>query len=170
MEYTSLKCEKNIDTGRIDSKKEILRYFDGENETAIFFERDGDYFLANIDRNPCFVDDEYNYTNHLYNSLVPKLLTDNKEMLAQKVKSEFGIEVDKDAEISELKELFIDKTTERREKIISNQVAEIKNYVFYNEIQQCYNTLSDSYDPSLILEWNTWRAMTMLDGGNIRTA
>lgn len=129
---------------------------------------DVDYFLANIDRNPCFVDDEYNYTNHLYNSLAPKLLTDNKEMLAQKVKSEFGIEFDKDAEISELKELFIDKTTERREKIISNQVAEIKNYAFYNEIQQCYNTLSDSYDPSLILEWNTWRAMTMLDGGNIK--
>lgn len=128
---------------------------------------DVDYFLANIDRNPCFVDDERNYTNHLYNSLAPKLLTDNKELLAQKIKDEFSIDVDRNAEISELKELFIDKTTERRETIISNQVSEIKNYVFYNEIQQCYNTLSDSYDPSLLLEWNTWRAMTMLDGGNI---
>lgn len=129
---------------------------------------DVDYFLANIDRNPCFVDDEYNYTYHLYNSLIPKLLTDNKELLAQKIKAEFGIEVDKNAKISELKELLIDKTTERKEKIISNQVSEIKNYAFYNEIQQCYSTLADSYDPSLILEWNTWRAMTMLDGGNIK--
>lgn len=129
---------------------------------------DVDYFLANIDRNPCFVDDKYNYTNHLYNSLAPKLLTDNKELLAQKINAEFGIEVDNDAEISELKELLIDKTTERREKIISKQVSEIKNRAFYNDIQQCYNTLSDSYDPSLTLEWNTWRAMTMLDGGNIK--
>ena len=43
--------EKNIDTGRIDSKKEILRYFDGENETAIFFERDGDYINLYNDSN-----------------------------------------------------------------------------------------------------------------------
>ena len=43
--------EKNIDTGRIDSKKEILRYFDGENETAIFFERDGDYLNLYNDSN-----------------------------------------------------------------------------------------------------------------------
>ena len=43
--------EKNIDTGRIDSEKEILRYFDGENETAIFFERDGDYINLYNDSN-----------------------------------------------------------------------------------------------------------------------
>ena len=43
--------EKNIDTGIIDSKKEILRYFDGENETAIFFERDGDYLNLYNDSN-----------------------------------------------------------------------------------------------------------------------
>lgn len=43
--------EKNIDTGRIDSKKEILRYFDGENKTAIFFERDGDYINLYNDSN-----------------------------------------------------------------------------------------------------------------------
>lgn len=46
-----LHIRKNIDTGRIDSKNEILRYFDGENETAIFFERDGDYINLYNDSN-----------------------------------------------------------------------------------------------------------------------
>lgn len=28
--------------------------------------------------------------------------------------------------------------------------------------------MKDSYEPSLFFEWNTWRAMTMLNGGNIK--
>lgn len=129
---------------------------------------DVDYFLNNIDRNPCFIDDEYHYTELLYDSLEPKLLTDNKDLLVQKIKAEFGVDVNTKADTLELKELFIDKTAQRREDIISRQVSEIKNYMFYDDIQQSYNTLFDSYDPSLLLEWNTWRAMTMLDGGNIK--
>lgn len=129
---------------------------------------DVDYFLKNIDRNPCYIDDEYHYTELLYNSSEPKLLTDNKDLLVQKIKTEFGVDVNAKADALELKELFIDKTVQRREEIISKQVSEIKNYMFYDDIQQSYNTLSDSYDPSLLLEWNTWRAMTMLDGGNIK--
>lgn len=129
---------------------------------------DVDYFLSNVDRDPCFIDDEYHYTKNLYNSSMPELLTDNKDLLVKKIETEFGIEVNKYAKVSDLKELFIDKTTQRREEIISRQVSEIKDYTFYDDIQQSYNTLSESYDPSLILEWNTWRAMTMLDGGNIK--
>lgn len=129
---------------------------------------DVDYFLNNIDRNPCFIDDECHYTELLYDSSEPKLLTDNKDLLVQKIKAEFGVDVNAKADTLELKELFIDKTAQRREDIISKQVSEIKNYMFYDDIQQSYNTLSDSYDPSLLLEWNTWRAMTMLDGGNIK--
>lgn len=130
--------------------------------------KDVDYFLSTIDRNPCFVNDEYHYTEYLYASSNPRLLTDDKDLLAQKFKVEFGVDVDKTSNISELKELFIDKTTQRREEIISNQISEIKNYKFNDDIQQSYNSLDDSYDPSLFLEWNTWRAMTMLDGGNIK--
>lgn len=129
---------------------------------------DVDYFLANVNRSPCFVDDEYNYTKKLYNSSIPKLLTDDKDLLIRKIEKEFDVEVDKCTEVLDLKELFIDKTTQRRDEIISRQISEIKDYAFYDDIQQSYNTLSESYDPSLILEWNTWRAMTMLDGGNIK--
>lgn len=129
---------------------------------------DVDFFLTTIDRNPCFVDDDYHYTEYLYDPSIPVLQTDSKDLLVQKIKAEFGIDADKNADVSVLKELFIDKTVQRREKIISKQISEIKNYAFYDDIQQCYSTLSDAYDPSLILEWNTWRAMTMLDGGEIK--
>lgn len=129
---------------------------------------DVDYFLSNIDRNPCYINDEYHYTKFLYDSLTPNLLTDNKDLLIEKFKREFDVEVDGNADVLELKELFIDKTKQRREDIILKQISEIKDYILYDDIQQSYNTLSESYDPSLILEWNTWRAMTMLDGGNIK--
>lgn len=129
---------------------------------------DVDYFLINIDRNPSFVNDEYNYTKSLYDSSMPKLLTDNKDMLVNKIRTEFGIDVDNNLKENELKEFFIDKTTQRRDAIISRQISEIKDYTFYDDIQLSFNTLTSSYDPSLILEWNTWRAMTMLDGGNIK--
>lgn len=103
---------------------------------------DVDYFLNNIDRNPCFIDDEYHYTELLYDSSEPKLLTDNKDLLVQKIKAEFGVDVNAKADTLELKELFIDKTAQRREDIISKQVSEIKNYMFYDDIQQSYKRSS----------------------------
>lgn len=129
---------------------------------------DVDFFLANVDREPCFVDDECHYTKVLYDSSLPKLLTDDKNLLIKKIKREFDVEVDQDADIVVLKEQLIDKVVQRRDNLISEQISAIKDYAFYDDIQQSYSTLSDSYDPSLILEWNTWRAMTMLDGGNIK--
>lgn len=129
---------------------------------------DVDYFLANIDRNPCFVDDEYHYTNLLYDSSMPALLTDDKDLLVKKIKAEFDIDADKNKQTSELKELLIDKTLQRKDNAITKQISDIKDYVFYDDIKHSFSTLADSYDPSLILEWNTWRAMTMLDGGNIK--
>lgn len=129
---------------------------------------DADYFLANTDRNPCFADDECHYTNCLYDPSMPALLTDSKDLLVKKIKAEFDIDADKNKKTSELKELLIDKTIQRRENVMTKQISDIKDYVFYDDIKQSFDTLADSYDPSLILEWNTWRAMTMLDGGNIK--
>lgn len=129
---------------------------------------DVDFFLEHTDREPCFVDDEASYQGYLYDVTKPKLLTDNREKLISRIEDEFGLMVAEDMPLYNLKELLIDKTNERKEKFISEQVTEIKDYKFYDDIQATYEHLKDSYDPSLQLEWNTWRAMTMLDGGDIK--
>lgn len=68
-----------------------------------------------------------------------------------------------------MKELFDDLIIERREGIIHDQITRIKDYREYEDIQNTFDNIVNGsiYDPSLMLEWNVWRAMTMLDGGNI---
>lgn len=46
------------------------------------------------------------------------------------------------------------------------QIKKLKSYSLYNEVIDTYNEIisDELYDIPLMLEWNTWRAMTMLDG------
>lgn len=72
--------------------------------------------------------------------------------------------------IEELKDIRDAIIAERKEAVIKAEVTEIKSYALYSEIIDTYNEIISGgyYDAPLILEYNTWRAMTMLDGGNIK--
>ena len=58
----------------------------------------------------------------------------------------------------------------RKTAIIEQQVRDLKEYKEYSDIMEVFNDIKDNtlYDAPLMLEWNTWRAMTMLDGGEIK--
>ena len=130
-----------------------------------------DYFLQNTDREPCFVDNEGQYVAYLGNPIIPALLTDNRELLEQKIRAEFPqIEISETATLQELKNLFADQLENRKERILKEQVAAIKDYRLFEEISTTFDQILDNslYDTPLMLEWNTWRAMTMLDGGHIK--
>lgn len=132
---------------------------------------DVDYILNNVDRNPCFVDDEASYVAYLGNSSLPHLLTDNRDALIERLRGEFAdAHFEQDASIEQLKDLLFDLTEARKEETIAKQVKEIKDYKLYDDIQNTFSQIekNELYDAPLMLEWNTWRAMTMLDGGNIR--
>ena len=132
---------------------------------------DTEFILQNISREPVFVDDREKYLDYLGNAELPKLLTDNKAALIQKIKAENPYEeITNTSSVIELKEKLDDLIIAKKEKIIQTQVAEIKDYKKYDEIQNTFKQIeeNDIYDPSLILEWNVWRGMTMLDGGNIK--
>lgn len=132
---------------------------------------DVEFILQNISREPIFVDDREKYLNYLGDSTLPKLLTDDKSALIQKIKAEKPTEdVSDTATILQLKEKLDDLIIAKKEQIIQSQVAEIKDYKKYDDIQTIFKQIeeNDIYDPSLILEWNVWRGMTMLDGGNIK--
>ena len=133
--------------------------------------KDVEFILNNISREPVFIDDKAKYLDYLGNSELPKLLTDNKDSLLQKIREENPREqIQESVTIHELKEKLDDLIITKREKLIQSQIAEIKDYKKYDDIQTTFTQIeeNDIYDPSLILEWNVWRGMTMLDGGNIK--
>lgn len=57
----------------------------------------------------------------------------------------------------------------RKVDILDSQVKSIKDYKRYDDIVNVFTDIKnkDLYDIPLMLEWNTWRAMTMIDGGHI---
>lgn len=132
---------------------------------------DVDYLLQTIDRNPCFVDDEKKYIAYLGNADLPRLLTDDKKRLIIKLHSEFPkTRFNQDADLTTLKDLLANLTEQRKTDTLCKQVKEIKGYKLYDDIQNTFKQIekNELYDAPLMLEWNTWRAMTMLDGGKIK--
>lgn len=132
---------------------------------------DVDYILRNVSRSPVYVNDEKKYVSYLGNPSIPQLLTDNKERIVERIRSEFPNQHIQDAmSIDEMKNILFDLLEERKTEKITTQIAEIKDYKFYDDIQHTFDQIvkKEFYDCPLMLEWNIWRAMTMLDGGNIK--
>lgn len=130
-----------------------------------------DYFLKHTDREPCFIDDENLYAEYLGSTTIPTLLTDNRELLVNKIQTEFPqISINNTFTLQQLKDILDTELENRKEQIITEQVSAIKDYRQFENINDTfYQILTNSlYDTPLMLEWNTWRAMTMLDGGNIK--
>lgn len=132
---------------------------------------DVDYILSNIDRTPVFVENMVAYKNYLFNSCVPKLYTDNKDNLIDYIlrhseKTRNQVEC---LDVEQLKDLRDDIIDENKNSIVQAQIKKLKSYSLYNEVIDTYNEIisDELYDIPLMLEWNTWRAMTMLDGGCI---
>ncbi|MCC6329167.1 MAG: AlwI family type II restriction endonuclease [Acidobacteria bacterium] len=130
-----------------------------------------EYFLANTERDPIFVHDLPNYVSYLGNPEIPRLLTDDRELLEQRIRTQFPkLKISRSLSLFQLKDIFADQLEKRKDKFLRDQVRAIKDNRLYNEINETFEQISDNslYDTPLMLEWNTWRAMTMLDGGDIK--
>jgi hypothetical protein len=115
-----------------------------------------DYFLQHTDREPCFIDNEGQYVAYLGNPLIPTLLTDNRELLEQKIRAEFPqLEISETATLQDLKNLFADELENRKEQILTEQVAAIKDYRLFEDISTTFDQIVDNslYDTPLMLEW-----------------
>lgn len=131
---------------------------------------DVDYLLSTIDRNPQEFKTEAEYIAYLGAASTPLLYTDNREALLQKLHTEFpSLHVDEALNIEQLKDMFADSLEQRKSETLQEQVRQIKDYRLYDDIQSTFSQIENNelYDAPLMLEWNTWRAMTMLDGGEI---
>lgn len=117
-----------------------------------------------------YINDIDAYTNYLGNASLPKLLTDDITTLKNRINTEFpDYAIVPSASLHDLKDALITLTEQRKQNKINIEIAKIKDYNQYNDIQDIYDQIESNslYDAPLMLEWNTWRAMTMLDGGNI---
>lgn len=132
---------------------------------------DVDYILRTVPREPISFATETEYATYLGNATTPKLLTDDKRQLVKKIQTDFpGVTIPAKITLLELKDMLADLLAQRKEESLTAQVAEIKDYRLYDDIQKTYEQITNNelYDNPLMLEWNTWRAMTMLDGGEIK--
>ncbi|MBR1870673.1 MAG: AlwI family type II restriction endonuclease [Kiritimatiellae bacterium] len=130
------------------------------------------FILANIPRDPVFVDDEKRYCEYLYDAALPMLMTDDKTVLddkAVKLRAVATKQEAKAASASELKKKIKQHLEVQKRAIIESQITELKSFSKYDDVVDVFGGIMarDVYDPPLALEWNTWRAMTMLDGGTI---
>ena len=130
--------------------------------------KDVEYLLFTVAREPVFISDLDSYQKYLYDPTLPALLTDDKAKIIEKLSVEFRLAPAPDLSLNQLKDLLKTKIEERRSQRIAAKVKDIKDYKLYNDIESVFNTMNSSYEPSLFFEWNTWRAMTMLNGGDIK--
>lgn len=133
--------------------------------------KDVDFILSTIERDPIIFENESAYVTYLGNATLPLLLTDNKSSLIERLNNEFpNTSIPPDTSITQIKNILSDLCEMRKNESLRLQVKEIKDYKLYNDIQLTYNRIisNELYDAPLMLEWNTWRAMTMLNGGEIK--
>ena len=110
--------------------------------------RDVEFILANVNRNPVFVNDEDSYKAHLFDATTPELYTDNVENIIDVIlrMSEFTRRDLANYDIEALKDLRDDIVAQHKENVIHEQVAEIKSYALYSEIIDTFNEIvSDEY-------------------------
>ena len=126
------------------------------------------YYLTQIKRDPVYIDDEAAYKKYLFDATIPALYTDDKELL-KSYASEHDIVVDFTLETADLKKAIKIEIEKKRNHIIESSVERLKAYKDYIDVMNVFNDIKarNFYDIPLMLEWNTWRAMTMLDGGKI---
>lgn len=133
--------------------------------------REVEFFLSNVDREPIYIDDEEKYKQYLFNATIPELYSDNHSRLICQIKEvtgqTAGLEYDS---VDALKDILENALTSKKDEIINKQIAALKEYRNYADIIDTFDDIKKNafYDTPLMLEWNTWRAMTMLDGGDIK--
>ena len=130
-----------------------------------------EFFLFHIDRKPVFVDDEEKYKEYLFDASCPVLYSDDKQRLIQQVSEVLGITEGLSEQTTEqLKDRLDTAILERKNEIVAQQIKDLKEYREYNDVMNVFDDIKSNvlYDAPLMLEWNTWRAMTMLDGGDIK--
>ena len=135
-------------------------------------ERDVDYILSAVGRDPVFTDNDGEYKSYLFDTKTPALYTDQIDNITDIIVgiSDYARRDLRGYSLEALKDLRDEITARQQESAVQEQVNEIKSRALYADIIDTFRAISakECYDAPLMFEYNAWRAMTMLDGGNIK--
>jgi len=131
------------------------------------------YILETVERDPVYVNDAQKYCECLFDAELPRLLTDDRSKLEKKAVECHAVETLKEAKSTkpgDLKKAIKRAKEVQKQGVISAQITELKAFTKYDEVVSAFEAIKrkDAYDPPLAFEWNVWRAITMMDGGDIR--
>lgn len=132
---------------------------------------DVDFICSNVSSVPYAYSSEEDYKNYLYSYNNVTLLVDDKPLLLQKIAAiNAGVASTlQEADIDTIKDKYDLLRQENVEKITQEEVSQLQTYDTYSDVVDVYEKIDNKeiVDPPLFLEWNTWRAFTMLDDGSI---
>jgi hypothetical protein len=143
--------------------------------------------LTNTVRSVEDFSEEREFLDYLGNPYLPALPTDNKEKIIEQilsVKDKLPQQIE-EIELSAITDAYLNsigigELKDKKEELeaayqnskISSEIENIKSYNLYQDIVEIFEKILDRKDieipdKPLFLEWNTWRALNMLDDGNI---
>lgn len=136
------------------------------------------HILTTVPREPEEFSSEQEFKQFLFSSEYPVLLSDNRGELLRTINSLASLlQIDlkrllpepQKVSLAELKSTQYHLEEKMRSKTLEEQKARLQTFAELEEIVEVYKNIAerDVVDPSLFFEWNTWRAMVMLDDGNI---
>lgn len=129
------------------------------------------YLLTHVDRTPCHIQEEMRYKRYLAKPDIPALYTDDAEMLVNSLaaSTDWSREFLFTQPIDLLKDMRDEIADTNRKKSIEKQIDALKSYSAFDEVLTTYEDIRKDalYDPPLMLEWNTWRAMNLISSGMI---
>lgn len=135
-------------------------------------QKDLEYILLQTKRAPEKYEKDEDYENYLFNSTTPGLLTDNKKLLVSKILSK-STGVTKDSllllDSEKLKDIYYEAVEKTLGQLIDKEKIKLRTYSEFDDIISTFREIEDKeiVDPPLFLEWNIWRAFTMLNDGDI---
>ena len=127
-----------------------------------------DFILNKTPREPLNFNNLKDFKSYMFNPFAIYLLSDNKELLINKIENLGLTEFDKSIDIEDLKYIFDELKISVKSKNIEEKKRELKDY---NELPDIINVFEqiikkDIPDPPLFLEWNVWRSFVMLNYAN----
>ena len=126
-----------------------------------------EFLLKTVEREPRQFTDQDSFKSYLFDPSNPKLLTDDKGYLLARIgKITDGTRFVKPSmTIEKLKEYLSTLEQKQRANNLEKTTQALKSYDEFPEILSVFEQIHhrELPDPSLYLEWNVWRALTMLN-------
>jgi len=124
-----------------------------------------EYLLKTVPRQPNIFRSLDEFKKYLFNPFTLRLLSDDKELLINKLKTLGLSTIDKSLDIESLKDVFDSLKIAVKAKNIEEKKRELKDYNELHEIIEVFGQIRrrDMPDPPLFLEWNVWRSFVMLN-------